>query len=166
MICMSFGIFLPQGDYNPSIAFGASIENDFARQANIDDQMWRVLYAIPLILNFYMLFIFIVFIKEDSIMFNLSQDNDSKALVLIDKIYHKSEDRNVILEALKSQVQKKEKISISFFEGVFGPKHRKTTFVLLTITFLCQQAAINVFNIASTRLMTIINEGISSSEKI
>ena len=99
--------------------------------------MWRVLYAIPLILNFYMLFIFVIFIQEDSIMFNLSQDNDQKAIILIDRIYSKCENRDLILQTLKSQVQKKEKTSTPFFEGVFGPKHRKATIVLMTVTFLC-----------------------------
>jgi len=56
-----------------------------------------------------MLFNFTLFIKEDSIMFNLSQDKDQEALVLIDKIYHKDEDRQWILAALKNQVQVKPK---------------------------------------------------------
>jgi hypothetical protein len=49
-----------------------------------------------------MLFNFLIFIKEDSIMFNLSEDNESGALILIDKIYHADEDRQEILAALKN----------------------------------------------------------------
>lgn len=51
-----------------------------------------------------MLFSMFVFIKEDSIMFNLSKEDDEGALRLIDKVYHPSEDRNEILATLKKQV--------------------------------------------------------------
>ena len=40
-----------------------------------------------------MLFGFLCFIKEDSIMFNLSEGKEVEALVLIDKVYNASEDR-------------------------------------------------------------------------
>jgi len=54
-----------------------------------------------------MLFNMMVFIKEDSIMFSLSKDNatdDESAKRLIDKVYHKDEDRAEIFAALKGQV--------------------------------------------------------------
>ena len=35
-----------------------------------------------------MLLIFVTLIKTDSLMFNLSNDNDEEALILIDKLYH------------------------------------------------------------------------------
>lgn len=41
------------------------------------------------------------FIGDDSIMFNLSKDDDAAALRLIDKVYDKSEDRDEILQTLK-----------------------------------------------------------------
>jgi len=43
----------------------------------------------------------LVFIREDSIMFNLSKEDDEAALRLIDKVYHKDEDRQEILQTLK-----------------------------------------------------------------
>ena len=46
------------------------------------------------------------FIKEDSIMFNLSQNKEAEAMRLIDKLYDKSEDRQEILYTLKKQVKK------------------------------------------------------------
>lgn len=48
-----------------------------------------------------MLFNMLVFIKDDSIMFSLSKDDDEAAKRLIDKVYHQDEDREEILEALK-----------------------------------------------------------------
>lgn len=44
-----------------------------------------------------MLFNMLVFIKEDSIMFSLSKDDDESAMRLIVKVYHKDEDRDEIL---------------------------------------------------------------------
>lgn len=49
-----------------------------------------------------MLVNFVLFIKEDSIMFNLSAENEEEALILIDKVYHAEEDRQEILAALKN----------------------------------------------------------------
>ena len=46
----------------------------------------------PLIINLIMLFNFNFFIKEDSIMFNLSEGNDESALNLIKKVYSPDED--------------------------------------------------------------------------
>ena len=63
----------------------------------MEDQFWRILYIVPCFLNIWMLFSMFTFIKDDSIMFNLSKDDDESALRLIDKIYDKSEDRNEIL---------------------------------------------------------------------
>ena len=41
----------------------------------------------PVFVGVTMLILFIVYIKEDSIMFNLSKGDDSNALKLIEKIY-------------------------------------------------------------------------------
>ena len=65
------------------------------------------MYIFPCFLNLWMLFNMMVFIKEDSIMFSLSKDNatdDESAKRLIDKGYHKDEDRAEIFAALKGQV--------------------------------------------------------------
>ena len=65
------------------------------------------MYIFPCFLNLWMLFNMMVFIKEDSIMFSLSKDNatdDESAKRLIDKVYHKDEDRAEIFAALKGQV--------------------------------------------------------------
>lgn len=112
-LVMGLGYFMPSGDYDPEIT--NSPENERAKQADIDDQFWRFLYLIPVFVNIIMLFNFTVFIKEDSIMFNLSQDNDQEALVLIDKIYHQDEDRQWILAALKNQVQRKPRNKLTYW---------------------------------------------------
>lgn len=48
-----------------------------------------MLYLIPVMMNIIMLINFNLFIKEDSIMFNLSKGNDEGARNLIKKIYDK-----------------------------------------------------------------------------
>lgn len=48
-----------------------------------------------------MLLSFQIFIKSEPIMFSLRSNNEEEALVLIDKVYDQSEDRQVILEKLK-----------------------------------------------------------------
>jgi predicted nucleic acid-binding protein len=73
---LALGYFMPSGDYDPELN---TPENERAKQADIDDQFWRFLYLIPVFVN--------------AIMFNLSQDKENEALLLIDKIYHKDEDR-------------------------------------------------------------------------
>ena len=44
-----------------------------------------------------MLVNFILFIQEEPIMFSLKEGNDTSALSLINKIYHKDENRDEIL---------------------------------------------------------------------
>jgi hypothetical protein len=82
---LGFGFFLPAGDYNPELVNDK--ENEKAKVANINDQFWRLLYLIPVMINVIMLVNFIVFIREDSIMFSLSEDRDSEALKLINNVY-------------------------------------------------------------------------------
>lgn len=158
------GIMLPSGDYDPELI--GDKENELAKQADVDDQLWRLLYLIPVVLNFVMLINFFCFIREDSIMFNLSQGRDERAMVLIEKLYHPEEDRQRILRILKKQVHKKPASNLTYFEGLFGPKYRRTTIIAMIITFLCQQAGINVFNIISNRLLTTINEKLPKDEAI
>ena len=100
-VVIGMGIGLPSADYDPSIN---TPENTLAKQIDIDDTFWRILYIVPCFLNIWMLFSMFAFIKDDSIMFNLSQDDEQGALRLIDKVYDKSENRDEILKTLKRQV--------------------------------------------------------------
>jgi hypothetical protein len=97
---MTLGEFLPSEDFDPELI--NNLENEAAKQANIDDQFWRVLYAIPILVNTWMLLGFLLFVKEDSIMFNLSEGKEAEALVLIKKVYSSEEDPHEILETLKN----------------------------------------------------------------
>lgn len=61
--------------------------NEQAKQADIDDKWWHFVLFFPVIINSFILISFCFFIKEDSIMFNLSEGNEQGALRLIEKIY-------------------------------------------------------------------------------
>lgn len=112
MLCFGFGQWLPQGDYSPSLHDDANMR---AKQENIADTFWHFIYIFPLLLNCIILFNFCFFIKADSIMFNLSNDNEEEAMVMIERIYHASEDREDILAKLKKQCKKKESKSNAGF---------------------------------------------------
>ena len=101
-LVMGMGIGLPAADYDPAIIGDKS--NDAAKLADQEDKFWRFLFVFPCFLNVWMLFNMCVFIREDSIMFNLSKDDEEGAKRLIDKVYHKAEDRDEILKTLKGQV--------------------------------------------------------------
>lgn len=96
---MGLGYFLPSEDYNPTL--GDDAGNVRAKQADIDDSFWRLIYIFPVFLSLVMLLNFIFFIKEEPIMYSLSKEDDTKALVLINKIYHADEDHEAILRLLK-----------------------------------------------------------------
>ena len=115
------------------------------------------MYIFPCFLNMWMLFNMLVFIKEDSIMFNLSKDDDESAMRLIDKVYHKDEDRDEILQALKAQVQKKPTLGVSYCEALFSEKFIRATIVGCAITSLYQHSTVNVWNMFSNRIVTNIN---------
>lgn len=53
-------------------------------------------------MNIIMIFNFSLFIREDSIMFSLTKGHDASAKRLIQKIYSKDEDTQLILDSLKS----------------------------------------------------------------
>ena len=59
------------------------------------------MYAFPAFLNLTMLTIFIFVIKQDSIMYSLSSDQDEEALKLIKKVYASTEDHAAVLAQLK-----------------------------------------------------------------
>ena len=73
-------------------------------------------------------------------MYNISKGRDQEALNLIEKVYHQSEDRNDILESLKSQcdTSNKKGESMPYFEALFGPQYIKATLVCIVITSLVQ----------------------------
>lgn len=52
-----------------------------------NDTFCYLIYLIPTILNFLMIIIFILFIQEDSIIFNISRGHDQAALNMINTIY-------------------------------------------------------------------------------
>ena len=83
-----------------------------------------------------MLVSFKLFVQEDSIMYNLSHDRDEEAMVMIDKIYDESENREEILSNLKKQCHKKDKTKVKFWNALFGKRNRKTTLIALVLTSL------------------------------
>ena len=99
MLCLGLGLGLPSEDYNPALINDP--DNMLAFEADKNDEFWRFCYLFPMFINLFMLSSFALFIKEDSIMYNLSLDRDDEALALIDKIYQKSESRKDILQNLK-----------------------------------------------------------------
>ena len=88
-------------------------------------------------INIWMLSSFLSFINEDSIMFNLSIDNEDEAMVLIKKVYS-SEDQNYdeILQSLKDQCFKKSADTTSWKEAICGSKNWKCTIIAIVFTSL------------------------------
>lgn len=136
MLTCAFGIGLPERDYNPELAKIG--ENKKAYDAMVADVFWRFIYFFPIMMNVIMLSVFAVFIKTDSIMFNLSVKDEEEALKLIDRVYHKSEDRMEILRVLKTQVYEKPKSNVPYCEQLFGRKNRAGTFILMLFTCVPQ----------------------------
>ena len=99
VVVLGLGLFLPVEDYDPSLK---TKENNLAEQANKQDIFWRWIYLVPCMINIYMLIVFCVFIREDSVIFNLSQGNDDNAFRLIRKIYGRRENHKYILKQIKS----------------------------------------------------------------
>ena len=74
MLVLGFGLGLPSNDYNPALVDDEL--NNLALEANKADQFWRLIYAFPVVVSGWMLLSFLLGINEDSIMFNLSEDNE------------------------------------------------------------------------------------------
>ena len=99
LILFILGKGLPQADYDPNLTGDKA--NDLAFEANRNDEFWRFIFILPIFINLFMILSVVFYIKSDPIMYNVSRNNYNEALELIDKVYHPSEDRNLILENLK-----------------------------------------------------------------
>jgi hypothetical protein len=71
MLCFGLGLNLPQADFQPGVTEDPEILSLY-----LNDNWWRFMYILPCFLNLIMITSFITLIKEDSIMFNLSHEND------------------------------------------------------------------------------------------
>lgn len=105
-------------------------------------------------------------VPSDSIMYNLRNAKENEAKVLIDRIYHESEDRQAILHNLKMQCHKKKDQDISYLESLFGPKYLRGTIVTMLISFFFQWTGVNMILMLSNRIITISNEDVPEDNKV
>ena len=97
---------LPKSEYDPDLDHSvAGAANTLAYIDAKNDNFWRVIFIVPLFINILMIISFLIFIREDSLMFNVVNHKDDEALKLIKKVYAKSEDPDLILSALKLQCE-------------------------------------------------------------
>ena len=128
----------------------------------------------PVIVNGLILTCYTLFIKEDSIMFNLSKGDQDGSLRLIRKIYDVSagsgQNENAILDQLKKQVKKKDVKSSgggeSYCQSLFGAHYWKSTLILGFYALILQWIGANVINIFSNRLITDMNANVPDDKKV
>ena len=77
---------MPAADYDPSILNDQ--KNIEAYEADKHDIYWRLVNFVSVIASVIMLFNYRFFIKGESIMFSIRNNNIEDALAMIDKIYH------------------------------------------------------------------------------
>jgi len=162
------GLGLPASDYNPALGL-KNAANKLAYDADVKDEFWRFILFVPVIVNCIMLTVFFLFIRTDSIMFNLSKkddEHDGEALKLIERVYDSSEDRQEILTVLKGQVKEKPKSNAPYCESLFGKKNRTTTIYMMVFTSLIQMSTINVLNMYCNRIFTVINADTPAGQKV
>lgn len=98
MLLITFGKALPSPDFISSID---DQDNNLIIQENVKDFFWRFIFVFPVFINVLMVVLFVRCIKHEPIMYSLSKNDFQSSLSLIEKIYHKSEDRTKIIENLK-----------------------------------------------------------------
>ena len=137
MLCFGLGLGLPKSDYSPELPHEG--KNKEAFQAHANDKFWRVLLVFPVVINVLMLLMFLIFIRKDSIMHNLSitNINQADAMILIDKIYNTCEDRDEILYAIKTQCGKEPKKKTTVAKALFGKKYMRSTVYMMLFTTIC-----------------------------
>ena len=99
-------------------------------------------------------------------MYNLSEGKEKEALVLIEKVYKETEDRDEILTELKRQVKRKSNVAESWYERVCGPKYIKATFVVFAFGSFGQWTGINMQMMFSNRIITESNKFVEEDKKI
>ena len=115
--------------------------NDAAKLADINDNFWRILLGFPMLINSWMILAFLLFVREDSIIYSLSHDNEEQALRLVKKVYRCSTEENyaLLVRDLKDKCSAKETgPKLGLMQAVWSPEMRRGTIIGLVITFLCQ----------------------------
>ena len=131
-----------------------------AFEADKKDNYWRLINFIPVLASLIMLFNFCLFIKTESIMYSIRNNNTDDALIMIDKIYHRDENRLSILKTLQSQCHKKKELQVPYWESLFGDKYCKGTVTLMLYSAFFQWSGVVLITMLSNRILTIMNENV------
>lgn len=142
-------IFMTFGMFN-SMILGLMLPDSEDKQGQIENENWRVLLGFPIIYQIISLVVFGLFIKEDTIIYNVNQGNDKDALIMLKKVYKKC-DYNEVLSVFKANVQKASS-QVTIYQAIFAQKYRKATWFCFFNIFFGQMTGSNVMNVISTRL--------------
>ena len=82
------------------------------------------------------------------------------AKILIQKVYHKSENLEEIYDFLTESIglQDKEEKRVSLYDTMSDPRYRKATWIVVTLLFFNQFTGIDALNVYSNRMITKMNE--------
>jgi len=98
------------------------------------DGNWRIIYGFPYLCQFLTNLLFLTAFREDSIVFNIANGNDEDALLLIRKVYAKTEDPHAVLATLKSTSQKGSS-NVTIGQATCARKYKKATWVAFALCF-------------------------------
>lgn len=115
-------------------------------------------------MNIFMFTCFVVLFNQDSIMYNLSVNEDEKAMKMIKKIYHKDENHEEILQNLKEQVyMREEKEELPIIQSLFSKKNLWCTIICVVVGATNIQNGSCFLLVCSNRIITQINSALPSS---
>lgn len=125
---------LLSGGIMVAVLLGALLPDDLDYQGQKEDGNWRILYGFPYVCQILTVVLLLVYFKEDSIGFSISNGNTKDALSLIKKVYHKDEDPQAVLNDLMNKSQKGMS-DITLGQATCDKRFRRGTWIAFALCF-------------------------------
>lgn len=130
------------------------------------DEMWRIVYACPLVLGVVQLCLFLFVYKEEPILFSISKKDDKQAVAMIKRVFDfplakTEEEKDKIAQEYVDKLRANSNSAtskVSFKDAICHPDYRKATWICVAIGFLNKQCGIDGLAVYFTRMVGVLIE--------
>jgi MFS family permease len=152
---IAFGVML-------ATVTGAVLPHDKAYY--MDTEMWRFVYACPIIICIVQILLFTLYWKEEPINFSVANGNDAQAKSFMARVFKTPsastpEETDAAFDNYIADLRKNSNQDVSkvpFKDAVCHPLYRRATWVCFTIGVFNMQTGLNAVNVYMHRLMDIV----------
>ena len=121
---------------------------------------WRIIIGCPFAFCITQIVVLGFFIREDTMLYLIEKDRREEALIMMRRVYHASENVEVIYDELKREIdaQKKEAASVSFSQTLRDPRYKYATYFCIFLFISAIQSGLSAILIYSTKIFIKLRE--------